>query len=455
MKTIIIGAGKVGYTLAENLSQTDHDVTIIDKNPSVLSKAEENLDVLCLRGNGVSTNILMEAGIKSADLLIAVTNSDEVNMVCCLTAKKLGAKRTIARIRDLDYAHELSLLKEELDLDLIINPEKAAADEIASLLSFSSAIDVEEFAKGKVKMVEIKVTEDMGITKMKLKDICKDLTASILVGVIVRDEEVIVPNGESMIHVGDEIYLLGKEKSLYNFLKQLGKQPSKVRNVMITGGGRISIYLSRLLKSIGMKVKIIEIDRERCNELSELLPEALIIHGDGTDEELLQLENIDEMDAFIAMTGMDEENLVSAILAKQNGAKKIITKISRLNYANIVKNLGIDSVISPKIITSTQILKYVRGDSIESLYRIIGGQAEITEIIADSFSSILNVKLKDLKIDKDIIIATIVRKNEILIPHGNDLIKEGDRVILISKNKNISNLDDMIVNFTGGIRSEF
>ncbi|NLK34044.1 MAG: Trk system potassium transporter TrkA [Gracilibacteraceae bacterium] len=443
MKIIIIGAGKVGYNLAENLSKSNHDVIIIDKNYAALSKAEENLEVLCIKGSGVSTHILMEAGIDTADLLIAVTNSDEVNMVCCLTAKKLGVKRTIARIRDHEYANELLLLKEELELDLIINPEQAAADEIANVLNFSSAINVENFAKGRVKMIEIKVTADMPMVGKCLKDIGSKFESSILIGVVIRDDEVIVPNGEFVINENDSIYIIGQPTNLYSFCKMFGKVPQKIKNVMIAGGGRIAIYLGKLLTEIGMKVKIIEIERDKCIQLSELIPKALVIHGDGTDEELLRSENIDEMDAFIAMTGMDEENMMAALLAKQNGAGKVIAKISRINYISIIKNLGIDSLISPKQITSNQILKYVRGNSIESLYRIIEGQAEITEIIAESGSKLLNTKIKKLGLPKDTIIATIVRKNEVVIPHGNDIIKAGDRVIVISKNKNISSLDEV------------
>ncbi len=450
MKIVIIGAGKVGYNLAESLSKSNHDVIIIDRNYAALSKAEENLEVLCIKGSGVSTNILMEAGIDTADLLIAVTSSDEVNMVCCLTAKKLGVKRTIARIRDHEYAHELLLIKEELDLDLIINPEQAAADEIANVLNFSSAMNVENFAKGRVKMIEVKVTENMPMVGMCLKDIGSKFESSILIGVVIRDDEVIVPNGDFVINENDSIYLIGQPSNLYNFCKVFGKVPQKVKNVMIAGGGRITFYLSKLLAEMDMKVKVIEKDRDKCIQLSELIPEALIIYGDGTDEELLRSENIDEMDAFIAMTGMDEENMMAALIAKQNGARKVITKASRINYIGIIKSLGIDSVISPKKITSNQILKYVRGNSVESLYRIIEGQAEITEIVAESGSRILNTKLKRLELPKDTIIATIVRKNEVVIPHGNDIIKEGDRVIVISKSKNISSLDEVAAVYSGG-----
>ncbi|MGE5677245.1 MAG: Trk system potassium transporter TrkA [Pseudomonadota bacterium] len=451
MKIIIIGAGKVGYNLAESLSKSNYDVIIIDKNYAALSKAEENLEVLCIRGSGVSTSILMEAGIETADLLIAVTSSDEVNMVCCLTAKKLGVKHTIARIRDPEYAKELSLLKEELDLDLIINPEQAAAEEIANVLNFPIAINVENFAKGRVKMVELIATKEMGIVGIPLRDLSSKVISNVLIGVVIRNEEVIVPYGDFVIREGDRIYVIGRPSYLYNFCKMSGKCPQKIKNVMITGGGRIAIYLAKLLEEMDIKVKLVEIDREICVHLSEILPEALIIHGDGTDEELLKSENISDMDGFVAMTGMDEENLMSALLAKQSGVNKVIAKVSRVNYINIIKNLGIDSVISPKLITTNRILKYVRGNNVESLYRIVEGHAEITEFIANASSAILNTKIKKLGVPNDILIATIVRKKEVVIPHGNDVIREGDRVIIISKNKNISSLDEVAAITSGGI----
>jgi len=299
-------------------------------------------------------------------------------------------------------------------------------------------------------MVELKVTEEMGIIGIPLRDMGSKLISSILIGVVIRNEEVIVPNGDFVIEENDRIYVIGKPSNLYNFCKMSGKCPQKIRNVMIAGGGRIAIYLAKLLSEMDIKVKLIEFDREKCIQLSELLPEALIIHGDGTDEELLKSENVSDMDGFISMTGMDEENLMSALLAKQNGVKKVIAKVSRVNYINIIKSLGVDSVISPKLITTNHILKFVRGNNIESLYRIIEGQAEITEIIADSASDILNIKIKKLGLPKDVIIATIVRKKEVVIPHGNDIIREGDRVIVISKNKNISSLNEVAANSAGG-----
>lgn len=454
MRVIIIGAGKVGYNLALNLSKENHDVTIIDNYYEPLAKAEDNLDVLCIKGNGVSTNILMDAGVKDADLLIAVTDSDEVNMVCCLTGKKLGALRTIARIRDPEYARELTMLKEEIELDMVINPEHAAADEIARSLTFPSAANVESFAKGRVKMVEVKVTGDMPIAGVKLKDLSNKNLHPILIGAVVRNDEVIVPNGDFEIQADDNIYILGNPSGIMNFFKGWSQSLTKIRNVMIVGAGRIAYYLTKMLHEMGIKVKIIEIDREKCDEFAELLPNTLVINGDGTDEEVLQSENIGEMDVFISLTGMDEENLIAALIAKQNGAKRVISKISRINYMGVVTKLGIDSVICPKIITTNQILKFVRGNSIETLYRIVEGQAEILEFIPKDDSKLLNIPLKKLRLPKDVIVATIVRRNQIVIPHGDDMIYKGDRVIIIIKNNKINDLDDLVAASTGGIHNE-
>lgn len=453
MRIIIIGAGKVGYYLAESLCKENH-VTIVDRNDAALKRAEEQLEVLCIKGNGVSANVLLEAGIKHADLIIAVTSTDEVNMLCCLTGKKLGAAKTIARVRDPEYAQELSLLKEELDIDMVINPEQATADEIARSMNLSSAMNLESFAKGRVKLIEINVTEDMPIAGMRIRDIPNKYSSQILIGVIVRDDDVIIPEGENIIEPGDSIYVIGKSSNIYNFGKLVNKSHVKLRNVMIMGGGRIAIYLANQLIEMDMKVKILEIDKEKCIELSEMLPDSLIINGDGSEEELLQSENIGDMDAFISMTGIDEENIMAALIAKQNGAKRIIAKISRLNYLNVAKNLGVDSVISPKLITSNRILTYLKRDNIETLYRIIEGKAEIIEFIATKNSKVLNIKIKDLILPHDVIVATIVRRNEIVIPHGEDIIHEGDRVIVIARNRNIKKLNDILVNAAGGRPNE-
>jgi trk system potassium uptake protein TrkA len=456
MKIIIIGDGKVGYSLAETLSkEEDNDVTIIDKNPEALKKANDYLDVMCIKGNGLSTKVMMEAGVKDTDLLIAATSSDEMNMVCCLTAKKLGAAHTIARIRDPEYANELSEIKKDLGLDMVINPEQAVAGEIARLLRFPSAVNIEVFARGRVELVEISADEGTPVIGMKLKAISNKISSDILIGAVLRDGNVYIPNGEFEIEKGDILYILGKPSSVFNFCKQIGKYTQKIKNVMVVGGGRIAYYLAQYLKNSRIKVKIIEINKERCVELSELLPGILIVNGDGTDSSMLESESLHDMDAFVSLTGYDEENLVAALSAKQYGVNKVVAKITRVSYPQIIKSMGIDNIVNPKIITTNHILRYVRGlknalgNTIETLYRIIDGKAEAVEFIANESSKVLDIPLKKLMIRKDTLIATIARKSEIIIPHGNDEIKQGDSVIILSKENQLTDLNDILV--SGGI----
>ncbi len=450
MKIIIIGDGKVGYSLADNLSKEDHDVTIIDKNSEALKKAGENLDVMCIKGNGVSTKILLEAGVEDSDLLIAATSSDERNMVCCLTAKKLGVGHTIARIRDPEYASELSLLKTELGLDMVINPEQAAGSEIARLIKFPPAINVEIFAKGRVEMVEIKITRNMSVAGMRLKDIANKISSSVLIGAVLRKDEVIIPDGECEIWEDDTIYIIGRPSRVFDFCRNIGIHVQKIKYVMVMGGGRIAYYLTKYLEEMDIKVKLIEIDRERCMELTELLPHTLIICGDGSDETILKSENLNDMGAFVAVTGRDEDNLIAALLAKQHGVGKVVAKINRINYAGVISGMGIDNVVSPKLITTNYILRYVRGlqnamgNPVNALYRIIGDQVEAVEFTVGASVNFTEIPLKKLCIAKGVLVAAIVRKNEIIIPHGNDVIKQGDNVILIVKDKKVTDLNNII-----------
>jgi trk system potassium uptake protein TrkA len=458
MKIIIIGDGKVGHTLAENLSKEGNDVTIIDKDPEPLKKASEYLDVMCIKGNGVSTKVLMEAGVKDADLLIAATTSDEMNMVCCLTAKKLGAEHTIARIRDPEYASELSVLKRELGLDMVINPELECAREIGRVLSHPTAVEVEPFAKGRVELVEVKVAGSMPVAGKKLKEISAGINQSILIGAVQREGEVIIPNGETRIEENDMIYVIGRPVDVHDFCTRVVPDSNTVRNVMIVGGGRVAYYLAKYLEEAKIRAKIIEIDRDRCYELSELLPNTLIINGDGSEETVLDSENLCDMDAFVAVTGRDEENLLTSLYARQCGVDKVIAKINRMTYASLIRNMGIDSVVSPKQITANGIIRYVRGlknamgNPVETLYRIIDGKAEALEFIAGQSTKFLNVPLRDLKLKSGILVAAIVRKNEIIIPHGKDAIKPGDSVILIVKDQLFSDFNDIVE--PGGIPDE-
>ena len=441
MDVIIIGAGKVGYTLAKFLSKEEDNITVIDNNIDALNSIIEKLDIMGIKGNGTSLKILHEAGISKADLVISVTGSDEVNMLCSLAAKKLGAKYTIARVRAPQYSEEILMLKDELGIDLVINPEKEAALEIAKLIKFPSVRSVDTFAKGKVDLVGFTILEGDGLDGEAIQDI-KYLKDSILISGIERDGEIHIPSGDFVLHKNDKLYVIGEHKKIEVFFKRLGKFQDRIKNPLIIGGGRITHYLVN---------KIIELDLDKCIELNETLPEAIVINGDGTDHELLLSENLQEADAFIALTGRDEENVLTSLFAINNNVKNVITKVTRFNYNVIAKNVGIDTIISPKAITANKILKYIRflknkkKCCIENIYKIFDEQAEAIEFLVREDVKFLNRKLKDINIINDIIIATIVRNDKIIIPSGDDKIELGDRVIIITKRDKLVDINDIVV----------
>ena len=450
MKIIIVGGGKVGYTLAQQLSTEEHDIILIDNDADVLNHADETLDIMCIRGNGASVEVLNKANISETDLLIAVTDSDELNMICCVIAKKLGVEHTVARIRNTDYSNEYKMLKQELELDMVINPEMDAANEIARMIQFPSAANVETFANNMLELVEFRVQETDPVVNTKLMDLTKKLPAKVLFCTIRRNDEIEIPKGNFILKVGDIVSVIGERKDINKFFNHLGRSSHKVKNITIIGGSRIAIYLAWLLEELNMNVKIIELNKERCILLSELLPNALIIHGDGTDQEVLDNENIQTADATIALTDMDEENLISSLYAHQCGVHKVVLKINRHNYVPIVKKIGLDSIISPKLTTANSILRYVRaldnsqGIAVEKLYKISDEEAEVAEFTAKDSPYLIDVKLKDLKLKNGILIAALVRNKKIIIPYGNDCIKEGDKGIVVTKKGFITDLSEIL-----------
>lgn len=452
MDVIIIGAGKVGYTLAKYLSKEKDNITIIDNNLEVLNRITEHLDVMGVKGNGTSLKVLMEAGIKTANVVISVTNSDEVNMLCSLAAKKLGVKYTVARVRTPEYSEEIGLLKDELGIDLIINPEKEAALEITKRLKFPAVCSVDSFSNGKVDLVGFNVTEGDKLDGKRISDINLLKGKVLLVGVE-RGEEVFIPTGEFVVHKDDKVYVIGEHSDVESFFKSLGKYQSKVKNAMIVGGGRISYYLVKRISELGINCKIIEKDFEKCKSLNEHLPNAVIINGDGTDHELLLSESLEETDAFITLTGRDEENIIAALFAANSNIKNVITKVTRYNYDEIAKRIGIDSVISPKTVTANKILKYIRPIknnqccSIEKIYKIFHEKAEAVEFSISESTKFVNTQLKDIKFRDDVLVSTIVRDNNIIIPTGNDVMKLGDRVIIITKSEALMDINHI---FLGG-----
>ena len=450
MKIIIVGDGKVGFTLAEHLSREEHDVTIIDTSDNALQQASDTLDVMCIKGNGASLTALKEAGADTADLLIAVTNLDEVNMVCCLTGKRLGAKYTIARVRNFEYTAAQGMLKMGMGIDLLINPENDTAVEISRILRFPSAANIETFYRGRVELMSFRAREEdffIGQPLSALSRKVRDLP--ILFCAAERNEEVLIPDGSFVPQVGDKLYLIGAPLGLHGFFELMGRYAPKIRNVFVVGGGRITFYLAALMERMNMKVTIVERKEERCRQLSELLPHTLVINGDGTDQELLESENMAANDAFVALTDRDEDNLIISLYALQKGLKKVVAKCNRQNYTGIVQHLGLDSVISPKLITAGHILQVVRGmqnskgSVMNALYRIAEGGAEAAEFAVNGTTRHLHTPLKDLRLKRGVLIAVIIHQGQVIIPVGSSVISSGDTVIIISRGMGILDVNDI------------
>lgn len=451
MRIAIIGAGKVGYQLVESLVKENHDILVVDTNQDVLDKINDNFDVLTKRGNGISSSLLKGLGIEGWDLFIAVTDSDEANIVACITSKKLGVKTAIARVRNPEYVVELDFMRSSLGIDYIINPEYATACEIIRLLLNTYASYAADFAKGQVRMSEIIIESASVFAGKQIKDL--KLPPGVVITAITRSGEVIIPNGFDYIMPDDTLYIMGEKSVVDRVAKNAGAHivNNRVKNVMIIGGGRIGYYLAKGLEHLDINIKIIEQDLERCKELAEGLDNALVLHGDGTDLTLLKAENIEGMDAFLAVTGYDEENLMVSVLAKRMGAKKVIAKVSRSNYTSVLETIGIDNAVSPKLITASDILRIVRGGRIVSISLLIGGRAEVLEIIPQEGAPILDKPLKELGIPKGIIIGAILRHGKVIIPNGDAVIKASDRVIVFTLDSRVDKVTKLFGCKRGGL----
>ena len=447
MNITIVGDGKVGYTLAQYLSKDGHDITIIDKDDAALAHAVDTLDVMCIRGNGANMRTLLEADIENCDIIIAVTGNDELNMVCCLAAKQLGAKYSIARIRDPEYTESLTMLQKKLDIDQVINPERATAQEISRLLRFPFAINIESFAPGRVEMVEFRVDADDPITGIPLSKLHSKYPR-IQFTAAQRNGEAIIPGGSFTIEAGDRVYATGDRESITKFFKQLGKNTERMKSALILGGGRISYYLARIIAGMGVRLRIIEINPEKCLRLSDELEDVLVIHADATDQEILDSENVGECGALICLTNRDEENIITGMYGARRGAKKVIVKVNRLNTLDVLDGIGIESVVSPKLTTANAILRSVRAlnDSrnsvVEKVYGMLGGKVEAYEFTALDNAPYLNIPLSKLNIKPGILVSVLVRDRRNIIPFGGDHIEAGDTVILTARAGTVVNLED-------------
>jgi len=442
VKVIIIGAGKVGSQIAQTLSAENHDVTIIDKRDDIRQDLDNNLDIMTIVGNGANVRILEQAGIREADMLIAVTRSDEVNMIACMTAKQFNVTKKIARIRNTEYMYANSLSKEKLGIDFVINPERATAKEIVKLLRTPANVsEAQDFAGGKISLFGLKIEENCNLTRKKIKDI--NFGSNTLLVAIFRETKLIIPSGNDEVLVGDKIYIIIKRENYINLELICNKKTYAMQNVLILGGSKIGIQTASLLNKIGVKTKLIEINKAKCEKIAETLPQTLVINGDGTNIDLLKEEGIETIDGFVAVTGYDEENLLVSLLAKHLGTKKVVAKISRTNYIPILERIGINAVVNPRLTTASAILRFLRKGEIISLTLLKEGEAEVTELIAQNNSKIINKPLKSIALPNNTIIGAIIRNGEAIIPHGEDYIFEGDKVIIFTKTAEIRKIEQL------------
>ena len=450
MDIIIIGCGKVGTTLAEQLVREDHNVVMIDTSAERIHNVSEDIDAIKLVGNGSSISIQMEAGVQTADILIAVTGSDELNLLCCLIARKAGNCHTIARVRNPVYSNEINFIKQKLGISMIINPELAAATEISRILRFPSAIKIDPFAKGKVELLKFKVRPEFKLDGLSVMDIDSQFRCDVLIGGVERDDTVTIPDGKFVIRNGDMVSIIASPQNSAEFFRKIGIQTNQVKSTLIVGGGTIAYYLAKQLSSMRIRVKIVEKDRKRCEVLNELLQNTLIINGDGTDRKLLMEEGLTTTESFVTLTNMDEENVFLALFAKEKSNAKLITKVNRIAFDELISKLDLGSLIYPKYITADYILQYVRamqntiGSNVETLYHILDSRAEALEFVIREDSEVTGIPLMNINLKKNLLIGCINRGGEIHIPRGQDCIQKGDTVIVVTSQKGLHDIRDIL-----------
>lgn len=449
MNIIIVGCGKVGYAIASQLTDEGHEVTIVDSSRERLERACSSLDANGVVGNGTVYSVLLEAGIKDADVFIAVTKYDEVNLLSCLIAKKASKCHTIARVKRPEYYEEISFLTEELGISFSFNPESMTAREIFMLIHLPSALEIDTFAKGKVTLVKVKVPENSVLHNLSLMKLSTTISNEVLVCTVERNKEIIIPGGDFVLQSGDVISFTIPMKHAYSFFSKVGIKAKPIKNVVIAGGGTISYYLACLLIRNKVSVKIIEPDRSLCEMLSEMLPEAMIINGDVNDSDLLIQEGIASADALIALSEIDEENIVFSLSAAKTSKAKIITKINRSEFFSAFEDLP-GSIVCPRNITSEAMIGYVRslknsyGSNVEALYKLIGNKVEALEFAVDESAKVINTPLSSLKLKNNLLLCNITRGSQIIKPRGNDMIQPGDTVVVVTTNKGLNSINDIL-----------
>lgn len=450
MRIVIVGMGKFGKILTEHLVKEDHDILVIDTNPTIIEDVVNQFDVKGFSGNGASYGVQEEAEVKDADVLIASTGNDEMNILCCLVAKKIGVSHTIARIRNPEYSLQARLMSKELGVDLTCNPDEDTAMEISRILRFPQAIKVDTFANGKVDLVEIKVDAHSPLKNKSLIQIHTKYQIHVLVCAVKRGDDVIIPSGDFILREGDDVYLTSSSKEMVTAFRKLGIFSEKLKSVMIIGGGRITYYLVPLLLANRIHVKIIENNHESCLKLSQAFPRASIIYGDGTNQKLLREEGLESVDCLIALTGMDETNMIVSAFSKSLKCPKVITKVNRSQYDIILNRIGLESIVSPKEVFSASIIRYVRGmesshgSEFKTLYRLVNNRVEALEFLISEKTDFTGIPLKKLKIKKNFLIASIIRRDEVIIPSGESTIEPFDSVVIITASTFVKDVSDIL-----------
>ena len=450
MDIIIVGCGKVGSALAEVLSE-EHNVTVIDKNEEVIDSIVNDLDVMGIAGNCLQTDVLEEANVDKANIFIAVTNSDEVNILSCLIAKKMKARHCVARVRNPEFDKQLVFMREELGISMMVNPDYNAANEIAKVLRYPEAINIESFSKGRVDLAEIRITSGSILDGVALSQLTRRLRLDVLICAVQRGDELLIPNGNFTLRSGDKIHMTASHSNMVKFFKSISAayREKRVKSAVLIGGGRVAYHLAQQLIEMGVKVKIIEIDRNRCLQLSDRLNKVDISCADGTDHDILREERVYDADAVVTLTGIDEENILLSLLAKNNGVDKVVTKVNRMSLMQLSDSLALDSIISPKSITVNQILQYVRarqnslGNSVTTLYRLVKDRLEAIEFVVRDKKDYVDIPLKKLKLRSGILIASIVRGNDLIIPKGDDCLRVNDSVVVVTTNKGMHDLSNI------------
>ena len=450
LSIIIVGCGKVGKTLVERLEREGHDVTIIDKNPEKITRIMNNYDVMGIVGNGADYNVLMEAGVDQADVLIAVTGSDELNLLCCVVGDRFGNCDVIARVRMPDYSDETNYLKEKLELAMIINPERETAASISRILYMPTALEVESFAGGTAELVRLKLPSGNILEGKRIAELSRELTGAVLICAVERDGEIHIPGGNFRFEKGDVISFISPMKESKKFLNRLGFQTRQVKDCIVVGGGRTSFYLGRMLDEMCISVKIVERNLERCEELSTLLPNAVIINGNESDEDLLKEIGIEHTDSFVALTGIDEENILLTLYAQSVSEAKVITKINRITFHEVIDSLDLGSVIFQKYNTTEKIVAFIRAkkasmnSNIETMHHLFDDRVEAIEFKIEHESRVTNKTLTDLQIKDHVLITCINRDGKILIPGGSDELRVGDSVIIVTTHLGFSDIQDIL-----------